>query len=233
MNKPAVVLLSGGLDSTTTLAIAKNKGFAVYALSFDYGQRNRFEIKQAKAIANEFDVNDHKVVTLGLSAFGGSSLTTEIEVERNRTREQISSGIPSTYVPARNTVFLAHALAWLDVLSAQDIFIGVNVLDASGYPDCRPEFIEAFAKLAQLATKTGTEEQKKIQIHTPLIELTKAEIIKLGLELGVDYGKTITCYDPASDGRSCGHCDSCTLRQGGFKELGLSDPIIYQHSHNS
>lgn len=223
--KRAVVLLSGGLDSTTTLAIAKANGFAVNALSINYGQKNQFELQAAQQIAELAGVQQHKIVSFDLRTFGGSSLTSDQNVERGRQREEIGTSIPSTYVPVRNTIFLSFALAWAEVLDIQDIFIGVNAVDWSGYPDCRPEFIDAFGKMANLATKMSTEQKKKIEIHTPLIELTKVEIIRRGLELGVDYGITSTCYDPI-DGVACGTCDSCTLRQLAFEELGLNDPLL-------
>lgn len=223
--KKAVVLLSGGLDSATAMAMAVDEGFEAYAMSFNYGQRHAVELEcaaaQAHAAAREF-----KVVEIDLRAFGGSALTDEIDVPKHDSVEELSSEIPVTYVPARNTVFLSYALAWAEVLGANDIFIGVNALDYSGYPDCRPEFIEAFERMANLATVAGIQGQK-LTIHTPLINMTKAEIIRRGLELGVDYAKTTSCYDPAPDGRACGHCDSCLLRLKGFSEVGETDPRRY------
>jgi 7-cyano-7-deazaguanine synthase len=230
--KKAVILLSGGLDSTTTLAIAQSDGYLAYALSFDYGQRNRFEVDSAKRIAHQTGVKEHRVATIDLRAFGGSSLTSEDPVEKGRSLEQIGVGIPSTYVPVRNTLFLSFALAWAEVLDARHIFIGINEVDTSGYPDCRPAFINAFEQLAQLATRMGTEDEtrndgRRIKIHTPLQHLRKAEIIRRGLELGVDYAETNTCYDPAADSRACGTCDACQLRQRAFHELGREDPVAY------
>ncbi|MEN7973655.1 MAG: 7-cyano-7-deazaguanine synthase QueC [Verrucomicrobiota bacterium] len=223
--KKAVVLLSGGLDSATAMAMALSEGFEVYAMSFNYGQRHSVELDcaagQARASAKEF-----KVVEIDLRAFGGSALTDEIDVPKHDSLEEVSEEIPVTYVPARNTIFLSYALAWAEVLGASDIFIGVNALDYSGYPDCRPGFIAAYEKMANLATVAGVQGQK-LTIHTPLIDLTKAEIIKRGLELGVDYAKTTSCYDPAPDGRACGHCDSCLLRQKGFMDAGTKDPRPY------
>jgi 7-cyano-7-deazaguanine synthase len=221
--KKAVVLVSGGLDSATTLAIAQEQDYACYALSFDYGQRHRSELDAARKVTKAAGVVEHKIITLNLDDIGGSALTdTTIAVP-----QQPTEGIPVTYVPARNTVFLALALGWAEVLGAEAIFIGVNAVDYSGYPDCRPEFIEAFAKLAQLATRAGVE-GKPIQIETPLIHLSKAEIIQQGLRLGVDYANTISCYDPDAEGRACGRCDSCRLRAAGFEAAGVSDPTHYQ-----
>jgi len=221
----AVVLLSGGLDSATVLAIACADGYECVALSFDYGQRHRFELEAARRVAQAHNVADHLIVEIDLRAFGGSALTdAAIEVPRDRADEEMSSGIPVTYVPARNTVFLSLALAWAEVLRACDIFIGVNAIDYSGYPDCRPEFIEAFERMANLATKVGVEAKRKLTIHTPLIELTKAQIIERGRALNVDYGLTVTCYDPGPQGEPCGRCDACLLRAQGFRELGLEDP---------
>ena len=221
--KKAVVLVSGGLDSATTLAIAQEQGYACYALSFDYGQRHRSELDAARKVTKAAGVVEHKIIILNLDDIGGSALTdTTIAVP-----QQPTEGIPVTYVPARNTVFLALALGWAEVLGAEAIFIGVNAVDYSGYPDCRPEFIEAFAKLARLATKAGVE-GKPIQIETPLIHLSKAEIIQQGLRLGVDYANTISCYDPDAEGRACGRCDSCRLRAAGFEAAGVPDPTHYQ-----
>lgn len=224
----AVVLLSGGLDSTTTLAIARQRGFSPFALSFDYGQRHRLEIDAARRIAAHYGVARHVILPIDLRTFGGSALTGDLTVPKGRSAEDMAEGIPVTYVPARNTIFLSYALAWAEVLGAADIFLGVNALDYSGYPDCRPEFVAAFERLANLATKAGVEGQLRITIHTPLIHLTKAEIIRTGLGLGVDYGLTRSCYDPSSDGMACGQCDACLLRLKGFAEAGQSDPIRYQ-----
>jgi len=218
----AVVLVSGGLDSTTVLAIAQTQGYDCYSISFDYGQRHRAELNAARTISLSHGTTAHKVIDLDLSAIGGSALTdTAIPVP-----EEATEGIPITYVPARNTVFLSIALGWAEVLNAQDIFIGVNAVDYSGYPDCRPEFIQAFEKMANLATKLGVEGHK-LSIHTPLINLTKAEIIKKGIALGVDYSKTISCYQADEAGRACGKCDSCRLRKDGFFQAGVADPTLY------
>lgn len=222
--KKAVVLLSGGLDSATALAVAGSQGFACYALSFRYGQRHALELTCAERQARKMGVVEHKIADIDLRVFGGSALTADIEVPKARSLEAMGSGIPVTYVPARNTIFLSFALAWAEVLGAADIFIGVNALDYSGYPDCRPAFIEAYERMANLATRAGVEGTTRITIHTPLIHLTKAEIIRTGLDLGVDYKLTISCYDPHRDGRPCGRCDACLLRQKGFAELGLTDP---------
>jgi 7-cyano-7-deazaguanine synthase len=222
----AVVLLSGGLDSTTTLAVAKSQGYAPFALTFRYGQRHQIEIEAAKRIAHHFQVAQHKIFDVDLSSFGGSALTADIRVPKDRGLDEISKDIPITYVPARNTIFLSLALAWAEVLGARVIFIGVNALDYSGYPDCRPEFIEAFETMANLGTKAGVE-GGKIRIHTPLINLSKAQIIKKGLESGVDFSLTSSCYDPSSDGKACGKCDACLLRLKGFAEAGIKDPAIY------
>jgi len=230
MKNKAVVLLSGGLDSATTLAIAKNQGFEVYALSFDYGQRQRVELKKAKEIAKKLAVTDHQIMTIDLRQFGGSALTDSIDVPMNRDEEEMSKEIPITYVPARNTIFLSFCLAYAEVKTAQNIFLGVNAIDYSGYPDCRPEFISAFETLANLATKVGVEGKEKLKIHTPLIQLTKAEIILKGVELGLDYSLTHSCYNPKENGSGCGSCDSCQLRLKGFKEAGLKDPIEYTKS---
>ena len=223
--KKAVVLLSGGLDSATALAIAKADGFECYALSFRYGQRHAIELDCAKLVANTQDVAEHREIDIDLAAFGGSALTDlNIDVPHNVDDDKI----PITYVPARNTIFLSYALAWAEVLGSTDIFIGINVLDYSGYPDCRPEFIAAYETMANLATKAGVTDEEKLTIHTPLIDLTKAQIIQKGLELGVAYGDTTSCYDPAPDGASCGTCDSCRLRLKGFTEAGATDPRKYQ-----
>jgi 7-cyano-7-deazaguanine synthase len=225
--RPAVVLVSGGLDSATILAIARTEGFEPYAISFDYGQRHRFELEAAARVCAAAGVRRHIVVPLDLRAFGGSALTDEIEVPKDRSDEQMAAGIPITYVPARNTIFLSVALGWAEVLGASDLFIGVNAVDYSGYPDCRPEFIAAFQRLAELATKCGVEKTAQWRVHAPLIDLTKADIIRRGTALGVDYGLTHSCYDPDERGRSCGHCDSCHLRLRGFAEAGLTDPAPY------
>ena len=227
---PAVVLLSGGLDSTTVLAIAKSEGFSVHALTFRYGQRHSVEIEAAKAIARRAGVVRHHVVDVDLTMFGGSALTADIPVPKDRDLAPTSARakeIPITYVPARNTIFLSYALALAEVVEASNIFIGVNALDYSGYPDCRPEYIEAFEKMANLATRAGVEGRTRLTIRTPLIALTKAAIIRLGASLGVDYGATTSCYDPGSDGEACGRCDACQLRLKGFDEAGLEDPITY------
>jgi len=214
------------LDSTTCLAIAKEQGFIPYALSFDYGQRNNYELESAKKLVNAFQVLDHKVIQIDLRAFGGSALTDTIDVPKDTELE--SNKIPITYVPARNTIFLSFALAWAETLNAYDIFIGVNALDYSGYPDCRPEYIKSFQNMANLATKTGVENEQQLTIHTPLINLTKAEIIQKGIALGIDYSLTHSCYDPSAKGQPCGHCDSCQLRLNGFLEAGYKDPLKYQ-----
>jgi 7-cyano-7-deazaguanine synthase len=226
--KRAVVLLSGGLDSATVLAIARSEGFEAHALSFSYGQRHSWELEAARRVAGSLGASDHRIATIDLRAFGGSALTDDIEVPKGRAMDEMAHGIPITYVPARNTIFLSFALAWAEVLGSSDIFIGVNALDYSGYPDCRPEFIEAFEKMANLATKAGVEGRQRLKIHTPLIALTKAEIIQRGMELGVDYSLTSSCYDPAGDGTPCGQCDSCLLRQKGFRENGIEDPLRYR-----
>lgn len=230
MKNKAVVLLSGGLDSTTTLAIAKKEGFEVYALSFDYGQRHRVELERAETIAQKFSVADHQTMTIDLRQFGGSALTDSIEVPTHRSEKEMTADIPVTYVPARNTIFLSFCLAYAEVKNAQDIFLGVNAVDYSGYPDCRPEFIAAFETLANLATQASVEGKKKFKIHTPLIQLTKAEIILKGMELGVDYSLTHSCYNPDESGTACGICDSCQLRLKGFSEAGIEDPIVYKKS---
>lgn len=226
--KKAIVLLSGGLDSATVLAVAKSEGYELFALSFSYGQRHAWEVEAAKRVAASIGVAEHRVVAIDLRAFGGSALTDDIPVPKGRATAEMQHGIPITYVPARNTIFLAFALAWAEVLGANDIYLGVNALDYSGYPDCRPEYIAAFEKMASLATKAGVEGRQALKIHTPLIALSKAEIIRLGRELGVDYGLTSSCYDPSPRGVPCGQCDSCLLRQKGFRENGIEDPLRYE-----
>jgi 7-cyano-7-deazaguanine synthase len=224
-SKPkAVVLLSGGMDSTTCLAVATHEGFETHALSFDYGQRHSVELEAAKTIATHYRALQHIILPIDLRQFGGSALTSAIPVPKDRSPAQMAQDIPITYVPARNTIFLSFALAWAEVLGASDIFIGVNALDYSGYPDCRPEYIAAFEKLANLATKAGVEGTRRFTIHTPLIEMTKAQIIRRGIELGVDYGLTISCYDPTPAGAPCRRCDACLLRLKGFAENGIADP---------
>ena len=223
--KPAVVLLSGGLDSTTTLAIARDQGYALHALSFDYGQRHRIELAAAGRVAASIGVVEHRTALIDLRAFGHSALTADIDVPKDRPAAEMAHGIPITYVPARNTIFLSYALAFAEVIDAADIFIGVNAVDYSGYPDCRPRYIAAFQAMARLATKTGVE-GSPITIHTPLIDLPKVQIIRRGLALGVDYALTHSCYDPSKDGKPCGHCDSCLLRQQAFAELGMADPVL-------
>ncbi|MEZ6065007.1 MAG: 7-cyano-7-deazaguanine synthase QueC [Planctomycetaceae bacterium] len=218
----AVVLVSGGLDSATVLAIARAQGFDCYALSFDYGQRHRFELDAAKRVCDALGVRQHVVCPIDLRTFGGSALTADIDVPKDRGDDELASGIPITYVPARNTIFLSFALGWAEVLGAFDLFVGVNAVDYSGYPDCRPEFIEQFTKLANLATKAGVEGTGTFRVHAPLIELTKADIIRKGVALGVDYSLTHSCYDPGHDGTPCGHCDSCVLRRRGFEAAGLA-----------
>ena len=222
--KPAILLLSGGLDSTTTFAIAKAEGFAVHALSVDYGQRHRVELERAAAIAKSMGATEHRTVKLDLRQIGGSALTADIAVPKDRSGEDMNRGIPVTYVPARNTILLGLALGYAEVVGAFDLFIGANVLDYSGYPDCRPEFLGAFEKLADLATKAGVEGAGRFRVHAPLLKWTKAEIIREGVRLGVDYSLTLSCYDPDSAGRACGRCDSCQLRSKGFAEAGVADP---------
>ena len=224
--KHAVVLLSGGLDSTTALAIAIAQGYATYALSFDYGQRHKIEIEAARKVVKSLGATEHRVVKIDDRLFAGSALTDKVDVPKARAESEISAGIPVTYVPARNTIFLAHALAWAEMIPAGHIFIGVNAIDYSGYPDCRPEFIVAFEMLANLATKAGVEGQR-FQIHAPLIKMSKAEIVRKAVELKVNLALTHSCYDPMPDGRACGQCDSCQLRQKGFHEAGVNDPIKY------
>jgi 7-cyano-7-deazaguanine synthase len=228
--RPAVVLLSGGLDSATALAVARRDGFRCHALSIAYGQRHAAELDAARRVARALGAVEHRVVPLDLRPFGGSALTGDAPVPHERSADEMSHGIPITYVPARNTIFLSLALAWAEVLESFDIFVGVNCLDYSGYPDCRPEFISAFEKLANLATKAGVEKTGTFHIHAPLIQLSKAEIIKLGVSLGVDYGLTHSCYDPAPDGSACGTCDSCQLRRAGFAAAGVPDPTRYAGS---
>ncbi|MGH7307183.1 MAG: 7-cyano-7-deazaguanine synthase QueC [Candidatus Rokuibacteriota bacterium] len=229
----AVVLLSGGLDSTTTLAIAKSEGFELFALSFDYGQRARAEIDAARQIVERFGVADHVVAKIDLRVFGGSALTSDIAIPRGRSFDEMSHGIPVTYVPARNTILLSFALAWAEVLEASDIFIGVNAVDYSGYPDCRPEYIAAYERMANLATKAGVEGRQSLKIHTPLIHLTKAQIVRRGLDEGVDYALTVSCYQPSPQGEACGGCDPCLLRRRAFTDNGVDDPTRYVASARS
>lgn len=222
----AVVLLSGGLDSATVLAIARSQGYEPFALSFRYGQRHAIELERAREVAQSLGVAQHVVVDIDLRRFGGSALTSDIEVPKDRSAQQMAAGVPVTYVPARNTIFLAFALAWAETLGASDIFVGVNALDYSGYPDCRPEYIDAFERMANLATKAGVEGRQRLKIHAPLIRMTKAQIVLAGLALGVDYAITSSCYDPGLDGRPCGRCDACALRAKGFAEAGSEDPLL-------
>ena len=224
---PAVLLLSGGLDSTTMLAYAIDAGFDVHAMTFRYGQRHVAEIEAARRVARHYGVRDHVVVDIDLRTFGGSALTADIDVPKDRGDAELAQGIPITYVPARNTIFLSFCLAWSEVLGASDIFIGVNALDYSGYPDCRPEYVAAYERMANLATRGGVEGTTPVRIRTPLLDLTKREIVRLGLSLGVDYALTLSCYDPTPDGLACGHCDSCRLRRKGFDEAGVPDPTRY------
>lgn len=226
-SRKAVVLLSGGIDSTTVMAIARSEGYEVYSLSFSYGQRHSVELAAAKKVAFSLGAKEHLVIDVDLGKIGGSALTDDIAVPKCRTEAEMGVGIPVTYVPARNAVFLAYALAWAEVLGASDIFIGVNAIDYSGYPDCRPEFIDAFERLANLALKECVEGRIRIRIHTPLVKMTKAQIIKKGIELGIDYAMTHSCYDPKLDGKACGQCDSCILRKKGFREAGINDPAVY------
>ncbi|MCX7392796.1 MAG: 7-cyano-7-deazaguanine synthase QueC [Planctomycetales bacterium] len=230
-SRRAVVLVSGGLDSATTLALSIKEGFEPFALSFDYGQRHRYELAAANRVCASLGVKHHSVVPLDLRIFGGSALTDNIDVPKDRSEEELTTGIPITYVPARNTIFLSVALGWAEVLGATDLFIGVTAVDYSGYPDCRPNFIEAFCRLANIATKSGVEGTVSWQVHAPLINLTKADIIRQGLSLGIDYGITHSCYDPDSNGHACGRCDSCAIRLRGFSELGINDPAIYVPAH--
>ena len=227
MTLKAIVLLSGGLDSTTTLAIAKSSGYDLFAISFNYGQRHKIELERAKTVAREIKTKEHRIINIDLRQFGGSALTDDIDVPTHRGDEKIPTSIPITYVPARNTIFLSYALAYAEVIQCNNIFIGVTSVDYSGYPDCRPEFITAFEILANLATKAGIEGMGRIKIHTPLIHMTKAEIITEGLRLDVNYGLTHSCYDPNEAGLACGACDSCILRLKGFKKLGVEDPLKY------
>jgi 7-cyano-7-deazaguanine synthase len=231
--KRAVVLVSGGLDSTTALAVARRDGFETFALSFDYGQRHAFELEAARKVCQALAVRRHLIFKLDLRSIGGSSLTADLPVPKDRPELEMATGIPPTYVPARNTIFLSVALGWAETLAAFDIFIGVNAIDYSGYPDCRPEYIAAFERLANLGTKAGVEGAGSWKIHTPLIRMTKAEIIRTGTSLGVDYSLTHSCYDPDAAGRPCGRCDSCTLRLKGFAEAGLRDPLDYSASSRS
>ena len=229
MTKPkAVVLLSGGMDSATTAAVALNEGFDVHALSFRYGQRHAAELEAARRVAERLGIRKHVVLDIDLRAFGGSALTGDLDVPKDTPLEEIGQRIPPTYVPARNTIFLAFAVGWAEVLGASDIFLGANAMDYSGYPDCRPEFIRAFQSMANLATRVGVEEGRRLTIHTPLISLSKREIIERGLALGVDYSITLTCYDPSADGAACGRCEACLLRLKGFREAGTEDPAAYQ-----
>jgi 7-cyano-7-deazaguanine synthase len=225
--RPAVVLLSGGLDSATALAVARRDGFRCHALTIAYGQRHAAELDAARRVAGALGAAEHRTVAIDLRGFGGSALTADVAVPKDRPPEAMAEGIPVTYVPARNTVFLALALGWAEVLGSFDLFIGVNILDYSGYPDCRPEFVEAFERLANLATKAGVEGKGRFRVHAPLVHLTKAEIIRLGASLGVDYRLTHSCYDPAPDGGACGRCDSCQLRRAGFEAAGVPDPTRY------
>jgi 7-cyano-7-deazaguanine synthase len=224
---PAVVLLSGGLDSTTLLAYAVTQGFVPHAMTFRYGQRHAIEIEAARRVARAFDVRDHIVVDIDLRTFGGSALTSDVEVPKDRPQNEMSRGIPITYVPARNTIFLSYALAWAEVLSASDIFIGVNAVDYSGYPDCRREYVAAYERMANLATRGAVEGTTPVRIRAPLIDLTKREIVELGMQLGVDYGMTTSCYDPSPSGVACGRCDACQLRLAAFAAAGVSDPVKY------
>ena len=228
MTKTAVLLLSGGIDSTTTLAIALSEGYDAYAMSFRYGQRHKVELACAENIAKTMGVKQHTVVDIDLRTFGASALTADIEVPKHRSDAEMGEDIPITYVPARNTIFLSYALAWAEVLAADTIFIGVNALDYSGYPDCRPEYIHAYQTMANLATRAGVEGRTELVIRTPLIDKTKAEIIQIGSKLGVDYSLTLSCYDPGADGSACGSCDSCLLRKRGFAEAGIPDPTRYR-----
>jgi 7-cyano-7-deazaguanine synthase len=224
--KRAICLLSGGLDSATCLAMARRDGFSCYCLSFDYGQRHGVELEAARRVAAQLKAKEHRIATIDLRLFGGSALTADIDVPKGRQQNEMAAGIPVTYVPARNTIFLSFALAYAEVVGASNIFIGVNAIDYSGYPDCRPEFIRAFEQLANLATKAGVEGRSRMRIHTPLITLSKADIVRTAAELGVDFALTHSCYDPGESGRACGLCDSCILRRKGFEEAGLNDPVL-------
>jgi len=223
--RKAVVLASGGLDSTTAMAIARSEGYEIFCLSFHYGQRHALELEAARRVAKALGAKEHLIIHMDLTPIGGSALTDNMEVPKGRSETEMQREIPVTYVPARNTIFLSYALAWAEVLGASDIFIGVNAVDYSGYPDCRPEYIEAFERMANLATKAGVEGRAITKIRTPLVHMSKAEIIKKGIDLGVDYSMTHSCYDPSPEGRACGRCDSCLLRRKGFTEAGLSDPV--------
>ena len=225
--KKAIVLSSGGLDSTTVMAIARAEGHDIYSLSFRYGQRHSIELEAAQKVAKSFGAKEHLVIDIDMAKIGGSALTDDIEVPKDRSEQDMQKEIPVTYVPARNTVFLSYALAWAEVLEASDIFIGVNAIDYSGYPDCRPEYIESFERMANLATKAGVEGITRVKIHTPIIEMTKAQIIQKGIGLGVDYAMTHSCYDPSMEGKACGQCDSCLLRKKGFRDADVSDPTEY------
>ncbi|MEN6320283.1 MAG: 7-cyano-7-deazaguanine synthase QueC [Syntrophaceae bacterium] len=226
-HKKAIVLSSGGIDSTTVMAIAQSEGYEIYSLTFRYGQRHVVELEAAKKVVAYFEARKHLVLDIDLRIIGGSALTDQIAVPKSRGEREMNVGIPSTYVPARNTIFLSYALAWAEVLGISDIFIGVNAVDYSGYPDCRPEYIAAFESMANLATRTGVEGKTRIRIKTPLIHMSKAEIIQIGIGLGVDYSITHSCYDPLPDGKACGQCDSCLLRRKGFREAGIQDPAVY------
>ena len=225
--KKAVVLSSGGIDSTTAMAIARAEGFTIYSLSFRYGQRHILELESAYKVSKALEAKEHLIIDIDMAKVGGSALTGVFEVPKGRNRKEMEREIPITYVPGRNTIFLSYAIAWAEVVGAADIFIGVNAIDYSGYPDCRPEFIQAFEKMANLATKAGVEGKIRFRINAPLVRMTKAEIIRKGVELGVDYGMTLSCYDPSQEGRACGHCDSCILRRKGFQEAGILDPTPY------
>lgn len=226
--RKAIVLSSGGIDSTTAMAIARHEGYEIYSLTFDYGQRHRIEVDAARRVAGALGAKEHLVIHTELGKIGGSALTADIEVPKGRTGDEMRQSIPVTYVPARNTLFLSYALAWAEVLGASDIFIGVNAIDYSGYPDCRPEYIEAFERMANLATRAAMEGKTHLRIRTPLIDLTKAEIIKKGISLSVDYSLTHSCYDPSEDGAACGECDSCLMRRKGFNDAGFADPTRYE-----
>ena len=228
MNKKAIVLLSGGLDSTTVLALAQNQGYECYCLSFSYGQRQAVELEKAKETARRMKATTHLILNLDLDKIGGSALTTEIAVPKMRSEKEMEQTIPVTYVPGRNTIFLSHAVAWAEVIGAFDIFIGINMLDYSGYPDCRPEYLSALERVANLGTRAGVESGRAFRVHAPLMRLTKKEIIEKGIALGVDYSMTHSCYDPDGEGNACGECDSCQLRLKGFAEAGLKDPVSYQ-----